>query len=58
MKALRALFFESDVSTFDQRNHSKFSHCCTGLQLTGSFIEHFKENNENTIYVQNTYLKS
>ena len=53
------IIFQSHVSNLDQKRYSKFSDCYTGLGagcprkegVTASFVEHFKENQENTTCV-------
>ena len=59
MKTLKKIIFQSHVSDLDQKRFSKFSYCHTGLgagcstkeAITASFVEHFKENQENTTCV-------
>ena len=56
---LKEIIFQSHVSDLDRKKYSKFSHCYTGLgascspkeAITASFVEHFNENQENTICV-------
>ena len=56
---LQRIIFQSHVSDLDQKKYSKFSYCYTGLGtghstkevIEASFVEHFKENQENTISV-------
>ena len=55
----KKIIFQSHVSDLDQKKYSKFSYCYTGLgtgcstkeAITASFVEHSKENQENTICV-------
>ena len=51
------IIFQSHVSNLDQKKYSKFSYCYTGLgagystkeAITASFVEHFNENQGNTL---------
>ena len=56
---LKRIIFQSHVSDLHQKKYSKLSYCYVGLgaecstkeEITAYFIEHFKENQENTICV-------
>ena len=53
------IIFQSHVSDLDQKKCSKFFYCYTGLgagcskkeAITASFVEQFKESQENAIWV-------
>ena len=48
---LKKIIFQSHVSGLDKNEKYKFYYCYIGLAITASFVEHFNENQENTICV-------
>ena len=48
---LKKIIFQSHVSDLDKNKKSKFYYCYIGLAITASFVEHFNENQENTLCV-------
>ena len=48
---LKKIIFQSHVSDLDKNKKSKFYYCYIGLAISASFVEHFHENQENTLCV-------
>ena len=45
----KKIIFQSHISDFDKNKKSNFYYCYIGLAITASFVEHFHENQENTL---------
>ena len=48
---LKKIIFQSYVSDLDKNKNSKFYYCYIGRAISASFVEHFYENQENTLCV-------